>query len=160
MGYIGKAPTDIPLVTGDIADDAIDSQHYAAGSIDSEHLATGIILNDVLLKDYGEVTNALGDLGGGTDAIDLTAGNSVSATVSTSTQTFTFTNPTAGDELCAFSLMLTNGGSQTVNWPGTVDWASATAPTLTASGVDCLVFWTVDGGTIWNGSTVALNLSS
>ena len=55
--------------------------------------------------------------------------------------------------------MLTNGGSQTVNWPGTVDWAAATAPTLTASGVDCLVFWTIDGGTIWNGSTVALNLS-
>ena len=117
------------------------------------------IVSAINLKDYGEVTNALGDLGGGTDAINLTLGNSVSATVSTGTQTFTFTNPTAGDELCAFSLMLTNGGSQTVNWPGTVDWASATAPTLTASGVDCLVFWTIDGGTIWNGSTVALNLS-
>ena len=171
--------TDGSIDNAHVADDAIDSEHYAAASIDephladnsvdsrayvdasidSEHLATGIILNDVLLKDYGEVTNALGDLGGGTDAIDLTAGNSVSATVSTGTQTFTFTNPTASDELCAFSLMLTNGGSQTVNWPGTVDWASATAPTLTASGVDCLVFWTIDGGTIWNGSTVALNLS-
>ena len=117
------------------------------------------IVSAINLKDYGEVTNALGDLGGGTDAIDLTAGNSVSATVSTGTQTFTFTNPTASDELCSFSLMLTNGGSQTINWPSTVDWASATAPTLTASGVDCLVFWTIDGGTIWNGSTVALNLS-
>ena len=117
------------------------------------------IVSAINLKDYGEVTNALGDLGGGTDAIDLTAGNSVSATVSTGTQTFTFTNPTAGDELCAFSLMLTNGGSQTVNWPGTVDWAGATAPELTTSGVDCLVFWTIDGGSIWNGSTVALNLS-
>lgn len=39
MGYIGKAPTDVPLVAGDIGDDAIDSQHYAAGSIDTEHLA-------------------------------------------------------------------------------------------------------------------------
>ena len=34
-----------------------------------------------LLKDYGEEVNALGDLGGGTDDIDLTAGNVVSATV-------------------------------------------------------------------------------
>ena len=179
-GVVQVAAVAADAITGaEIADDAVDSEHYTAASIDephladnsvdsrayvdasidSEHLATGIIFNDVLLKDYGEVTNALGDLGGGTDAINLTLGNSVSATVSTGTQTFTFTNPTAGDELCAFSLMLTNGGSQTVNWPGTVDWASATAPTLTASGVDCLVFWTIDGGTIWNGSTVALNLS-
>ena len=116
------------------------------------------IVSAINLKDYGEVTNALGDLGGGTDAIDLTAGNSVSATVSTGAQTFTFTNPTAGDELCAFSLMLTNGGSQTVNWPSTVDFPGGSAPELTTSGVDCLVFWTIDGGTIWNGSTVALDL--
>jgi len=179
MAYIGKNPTDVPLVAGDIANDAIDSQHYAAGSvdaehmsvnsidsdqyidgsIDSEHLATGVILDDVLLKDYGEVTNAIGSTGGGTQDIDLTLGNSVSATVDTSANTFTFSNPTASDELCGFTLMLTNGGSQTVNWPGTVDWAAATAPTLTASGVDALVFWTIDGGTIWNGAPVALTLS-
>lgn len=170
--------TDGSIDNAHVADDAIDSEHYAAASIDephladnsvdsrayvdasidSEHLATGIILNDVLLKDYGEVTNALGDLGGGTDAINLTLGNSVSATVSTGAQTFTFTNPTASDELCAFSLMLTNGGSQTVNWPGTVDFAGGTAPTLTTSGVDCLVFWTIDGGSIWNGGIVAADL--
>ena len=111
---------------------------------------TGTITNR-LLKDYGEVTNALGDLGGGTDAIDLTLGNSVSATVSTSAQTFTFTNPTASDELCGFTLVLTNGGSQTVNWPAAVDWAGGTAPTLTTAGVDILVFITNDGGTIWHG---------
>jgi len=159
-----------------IADDAIDSEHYAAasideahladnsvdsrayvdGSIDSEHLATNVILNDVLLKDYGEVTNALGDLGGGTDAIDLTVGNSVSATVSTGTQTFTFTNPTASDEGCGFTLVLTNGGSQTVNWPAAVDWPAATAPTLTTSGVDILTFWTIDGGTIWHGMAASI----
>jgi hypothetical protein len=111
---------------------------------------TGTITNR-LLKDYGEVTNALGDLGGGTDAIDLTLGNSVSATVSTAAQTFTFTNPTASDELCGFTLVLTNGGSQTVNWPAAVDWAGGTAPTLTTAGVDIIVFITNDGGTIWHG---------
>ena len=116
------------------------------------------IVSRVNLKDYGEVTNAIGSIGGGTQDIDLTLGNSVSGTVDTSTTTFTFSNPTASDELCAFSLMLTNGGSQTVNWPGTVDFAGGTAPTLTTSGIDCLVFWTIDGGTIWNGSTVALDL--
>ena len=116
------------------------------------------IVSAINLKDYGEVTNALGSAGG-TRTIDLTLGNSVSATVSASTNTFVFSNPTASDELCAFSLMLTNGGSQSVAWPSSTDFAGSTAPTLTTSGVDCLVFWTIDGGTIWNGSTVALNLS-
>ena len=103
------------------------------------------------LKDYGEVTNAIGGTGGGTQDIDLTLGNNVVATVDTSANTFTFSNPTASDELCGFTLFLTNGGSQTVNWPAAVDWAGGTAPTLTTSGLDILVFITTDGGTIWHG---------
>jgi len=103
------------------------------------------------IKDYAETVNAIGDLGGGTDAIDVSAGNVVTATVSTSTQTFTFTNPSATGKACSFTLILTNGGSQTVNWPSSVDWAGGTAPTLTSSGVDILTFTTVDAGTIWYG---------
>ena len=105
----------------------------------------------VNLKDYGEVTNAIGSVGGGTQDIDVALGNNVTATVDTGSTTFTFSNPTASDELCGFTLFLTNGGSQTVNWPATVDFPGGTAPTLTASGVDILVFVTTDGGTIWHG---------
>ena len=39
MAYLGNNPTDVPLVAADIADDAIDSEHYAAGSIDTAHIA-------------------------------------------------------------------------------------------------------------------------
>ncbi len=106
------------------------------------------------LKDYGETTNAIGSTGGGTQDIDLTLGNSVSATVDTSANTFTFSNPTASDELCGFTLYLVNGGSQTVTWPASVDWPGGTAPTLTASGTDKLVFETIDGGTTWLGNLV------
>ena len=112
------------------------------------------------LKDYGEVTNAIGSTGGGTQDIDLTLGNNVVATVDTSANTFTFSNPTASDELCGFTLFLTNGGSQTVNWPGTVDWAGGTAPTLTTSGIDILVFITTDGGTIWHGMVASADSKS
>jgi hypothetical protein len=45
------------------------------------------------LKDYGEITNALGSVTGAT-SIDLTDGNSVTATV-TGAVTWTFSNPTA-----------------------------------------------------------------
>jgi|TARA_R110000744_G_scaffold16240_3_gene44872 hypothetical protein len=109
------------------------------------------------LIDYGEVTNAIGSTGGGTQDINLTLGNSVSATVDTSANTFTFSNPTASDEMSGFVLTLVNGGSQTVNWPSSVDWAGATAPTLTAAGTDIITFFTIDGGTIWHGVASSLD---
>ena len=108
------------------------------------------------LLDYSEVTNAIGGTGGGTQDIDLTLGNYVTATVDTSANTFTFSNPTASDEGCGFTLVLTNGGSQTINWPAAVDFPGATAPTLTAAGVDKLVFETSDGGTTWLGNLAGL----
>ena len=103
------------------------------------------------IKDYAETINVVGDAGGGTDALDISAGNVVTATVSTGTQTFTFTNPSATGKACSFTLHLTNGGSQTVNWPTSVDWAGGTAPTLTSSGLDVITFTTIDAGTTWLG---------
>ena len=131
----------------------------AAITIDSSAdmtLGGGIACADEVIgrprfTDYAETVNALGDVAGGTDAIDITAGNVVTATVSTGTQTFTFTNPSATGKACSFTLILTNGGSQTVNWPASVDWAGGSAPSLTSSGIDILTFTTVDEGTIWYG---------
>jgi len=116
------------------------------------------ILQQSVLKDYGETVNVLGDLGGGTDNINLESGNVVTATVSTSTQTFTFSNPSVSGVACSFTLILTNGGSQTVNWPASVDWAGGTPPSLTASGVDVLRFTTVDGGTTWYGFVLGIDM--
>lgn len=110
------------------------------------------------LLDYGETVNALGDLGGGTDDIDIELGNVVTATVSTATETFTFSNPSASGTACSFTLILTNGGSQTVNWPGSVDWAAGDAPSLTVAGVDWLEFVTLDGGTGYSGFVAGLDV--
>lgn len=117
------------------------------------------ILQMPVLRDYGETVNAIGSTGGGTQDIDLTLGNVVTATVDTSANTFTFSNPSASGTACSFTLILTNGGSQTVNWPTSVDWAGATAPTLTTTGVDVLTFLTTDGGTTWYGFAAGLNMS-
>ena len=110
------------------------------------------------IKDYAETVNAIGSIGGGTQDIDLESGNVVTGTVDTSTTTFTFSNPPSSGKAGSLTLILTNGGSQTVNWPGAVDWAGGTAPTLTSSGVDCLTFTTVDGGTIWYGFLAGADL--
>jgi hypothetical protein len=111
------------------------------------------------IKDYAETVNAIGSIGGGTQDIDLTLGNVVTGTVDTSTTTFTFSNPPATGKAGSFTLILTNGGSQTVNWPASVDWAAATAPTLTAAGVDVLTFLTIDAGTTWYGFAAGLDMS-
>jgi len=109
--------------------------------------------------DIAETVNAIGGTGGGTQDIDLTAGNVVTATVDTNANTFTFSNPSATGRSCSFLLILTNGGSQTVNWPASVDWAGATAPTLTSSGIDVICFTTIDAGTIWYGFAAGLTMS-
>jgi hypothetical protein len=109
------------------------------------------------LKDYGETVNAKGALGGGAVTIDLENGNVVTGTVDTAETTFTFSNPSAAGTACSFTLILTNGGSQTVNWPASVDWSGGTEPTLTVAGVDILSFLTVDGGTIWHGMIASLD---
>jgi hypothetical protein len=106
----------------------------------------------VELVDVAEVVNAIGSIGGGTQDIDLTLGGVVTGTVDTSATTFTFSNPWPSGSASSFTLILTNGGSQTVTWPASVSWPGGTAPTLTAAGVDILVFLTVDGGTTWHGT--------
>ena len=108
--------------------------------------------------DYAESVNAIGGTGGGTQDLDIALGNVQTATVDTSTNTFTFSNPSISGKSCSFTLILTNGGSQTVNWPASVDWADSTAPTLTTSGVDVLTFMTVDAGTTWYGFSAGLDM--
>ena len=110
-----------------------------------------------LLKDYGEEVNALGS-GGGTRTVDLTLGNVVTLTVATSTNDIVINNPTASGDACSLTIIMTNGGSQTVNWPASVDWAGGSAPSLTASGVDVVELVTTDGGTTWYGFPAGLDL--
>ena len=83
-------------------------------------------------------------------AIDLTAGNYFTKTIS-GTTTFTISNAASSGTVNSFILQLTNGGSATVNWFSGVKWAGGTAPTLTASGYDELGFFSIDGGTTWQG---------
>lgn len=100
------------------------------------------------LCDVGELHQAVGSISG-TVTVDLSLGNSVSATIAAAT-TLAFTGATSG--ACRTLLLtLTNGGAYTVTWPGTVQWPGGTAPTLTASGVDLVILTTSDGGATWRG---------
>jgi hypothetical protein len=98
---------------------------------------------------------ALGDLDG-TEDMDLDAGNFFYGTV-TDDVTFTFSNVPADGVFIV--LELTDGGSETLTWPASVEWPGGTQPTLTASGVDLLTFYTRDGGTTWRGALAMRDLS-
>ena len=76
--------------------------------------------------------------------------------------TYTFSNPAASGYASSFTLKVTQDSSaRTITWPGSVDWAGGTAPTLsTGSGdVDVFVFMTVDGGTIYYGFTAGQDMT-
>ena len=114
------------------------------------------VLSGVELRDYGETTNSLGNVSG-SQAINLASGAVVTGTLIASA-TFSISNVPPGGG-ASFTLILTNGGSATLNWPGSVAWTNGTAPTLTAAGVDVLTFVTPDTGTTWYGFLAGLDMS-
>lgn len=88
--------------------------------------------------------------------INLRDGNVFTHTLSENV-TYTFSNPAASGRASAFILKVTQDSSaRTITWPSSVDWAAATAPTITATnaGVDVFGFMTVDGGTTYYGFTL------
>lgn len=101
------------------------------------------------LMDYAIKGSALGNTGTAA-TINFESANFFSAT-STAATTWAFTNPVASGDFGGFVLELTNGGAYTQAWPASVDWPAGTAPTLTASGKDILVFVTRDAGTTYHG---------
>mgnify|MGYP003630433780 FL=1 len=106
------------------------------------------IVQSPVLKDYAETSIAMT-----ANDVDLSLGNVQTKTIATNS-TLTFSNPPATGNAGSFTLILTNGGAATVTWPTSIDWPAATAPALTAAGVDVLFFTTIDGGTIWYGTAV------
>ena len=109
-------------------------------------------------KDYAETSSAEGNVTG-TVNIDMVYGNVVTATIVTGATTLNFINPPASGKAGTITLLLTNGGSQTVTWDPQIDWAGGTAPTLTSAGIDVLTFITVDEGATWYGFAAGLAMA-
>jgi hypothetical protein len=104
---------------------------------------------------------------GTTDDVNTITSSSNAATINlqlgnvfehdlTENVTYTFSNPGANNLATVFILkVIQDSSARTISWPSSVDWAAATAPTLTATnnGVDVFVFLTRDGGTTYYGFT-------
>jgi len=94
----------------------------------------------------------------GANNIDLSLGNYFTYTLS-GAQTLTVSNVASSGSVSAFVLEVTNGGSAALSYFSGVTWAAATAPELTAAGVDTLAFFTHDGGTTWRGFVLGLGMA-
>jgi len=106
------------------------------------------------------VTNGGGetyfDAGSSSTAITLNLANgNVQKLTLTANCTITLTSPASGAMRALTLLVFQDGtGSRTITWPGSVKWGNAGAPTLTttASKMDMVSLFTVDGGTNWYGA--------
>ena len=91
--------------------------------------------SDGVVKFAFGISEKLGTLSGTTPTIDLHTGTNFTHTLSGNT-TYTFSNPETSGSVSAFTLKVVQDSSAsgyTITWPGSVDWPSATAPTLTAT---------------------------
>jgi hypothetical protein len=112
--------------------------------------------NGVVTFDNGKIEESTAITSSSNAAtINLRDGDNFTHTLSENV-TYTFSNPAASGKVSAFSLkVIQDSSARTITWPASVDWAAATAPTLTATsgGVDVFVFVTYDGGTTYYGFT-------
>jgi len=141
-----KLPLSGGTLTGDIvAPRFVDS---ASSSYYLDPFGTSALAYSYLQQSYA----ANSALSGTTPTCDASTYSSFSLTTSGNT-TFTFSTNVPTNFLHGFVLKLTSGGSHTITYPNTVDFAGGAAPDAPASGeTDILVFTTIDGGTNWYGA--------
>jgi len=142
----------------------------AAGVIDDTQTSTVLTWSSSKIEDYTDGTTAIAPKTtqlketyatftstSNASTIDCSTGTVFSHTLTENT-TVTFSNPPATGTAYGMTVKIVQdagASGYTVTWPTSVDWAAATAPTLTAtaSAVDVFVFYTHDAGNTWYGFT-------
>jgi hypothetical protein len=150
----GKEPADTTILKD--ADIGVSVQAYDADlvawagiSTSSKVNTTDGTANNLTITSTKEVHSSIP-----ANNINLSLGNVFSKTISSSI-TFTVSNVPTTDTVISFILELTNGGSSTITWWPGMKWTGGSAPTLTASGVDLLGFYTRDAGNTWRGMVLS-----
>jgi len=113
------------------------------------------VTGNVASTTYRETYSDLGT--GGSVTLDLSTANNFRRQFS-GTATLTYTNPPASNAF-GFTLVTVNAGAYSITWPASIDWAGGTAPILTSSGVDVLIFYTYNAGSTYYGFVTGKNLS-
>ena len=153
-GIQGDLTVDKITSSGNISGTNISASGNNTVSVNSTVSGDSTVSGEFTAVSYNETYAAVSSSGNAT-TVDCETGNVFTHTLTENT-TFTFSNPPSSGTAYGFLLKVVQDASAsgyTVTWPSSVDWASATAPTLTATAdaVDVLSFYTHDGGTNWYG---------
>jgi hypothetical protein len=114
------------------------------------------VTGNVASTTYRETFNDLAT--GGSATLDLATANNFRRQFN-GTATITITNAPNSPIGFGFTLVTVNAGAYAITWPASVDWVGGSAPILTSSGTDVLVFYTYNGGTSYYGFVTGKNLS-
>ena len=150
----GTTTTTALVSTGDTAGTLILKTNGTTTALTLGTDQSATFAGELVAESYNESYNTVASSSNAT-TVDCETGNVFTHTLSENT-TFTFSNPPSSGTAYGFLLKVVQDASasgSTLTWPTSVDWAAATAPTLTAtaSAVDVFVFYTHDGGTTWYG---------
>jgi len=160
---IGNLPAAAGDITGpaSVTDNAIARWDGTTGNLLQESYPTiddsgNVDLAGHELRDFSEQVVQANT--GAAYEIDWSAATLFELTL-TDSPTFTFANEAAGKAITLI-LIQDGTGSRTVTWPGAVDWASATAPTLSsgASDVDVITMICRNDGTTVLGFAAGLDM--
>ena len=161
--YDGTATKWLPLAVFDGVTAAVTELNHVAGVTSAVQTQLDAKLETVDISSYTGDVNITGELlvdsynetyvalSGTTPAVNCETGNMFALSTTGST-TFTFTNPPASGTAYGFTLKLTAGGTHTITYPTSVDWAGGTAPDAPTSGeTNVIAFITYNGGSTWYG---------
>jgi len=107
------------------------------------------------LRTYAETLLTIG-ASGANASLDLSAAREFAITLTASPVTIAFANaPSTPNVRLAFAVAVSQdgAGARTVNWPASVSWGAAGAPTLSTVGgrTDIVGFLSDNGGATWRG---------
>lgn len=155
---------DLPNVGGDVGAWGTVA-NVVWNAIDTAVKAVSDVANAALAKAGGVMTGRLDaktatmarvDKGSisGAQNFDLAVGQYFTLTVGGALSP-AFINSPAGQFAYGVIMRITNGGSSVITWPASVKWPSASAPILTAAGVDIVVLLSDDDGVTFKGILAA-----
>jgi hypothetical protein len=108
-------------------------------------------------ESFATISSSAGSL-----IVNTSIGNVFSLTLTENITSTTFSNaPDSGTAYGMTIKVVQDATARTIAWPTSVDWPSATAPTISSGSgeVDVFVFYTHDGGTTWYGFVAGQDLS-
>lgn len=146
---VGAFAADRANHTGTQTASTISDFSTAAQSALASDLVTKVAVNNGGGETYFDAGNS-----GAAIALNLANGNVQKLTL-TANCTVSLTSPATGAMRSLTLLVFQDGvGGHTITWPGSVKWGNAGAPVLTttATRMDMVSLFTVDGGTNWYGA--------